>query len=212
VPLLAGRLRAKLTTSRQGQAVRDRASLGGGQSHIFGARGLAVESSHTEKWDSPRPAHCLFVGSQLHWAAHHEYSRLLSSGTSGGLCRACVVITLGRDDFVSRSETTTLSRDHPSRNKMTSASSTELADVEPYRTALHWIGRPPLRDVPAALRDLPQLLERAVQKAGQFAATLRVLQLAHRLGLDLPDPFAGDREDLADLFQRVGVAVGQPVA
>src|SRR5579859_6354891 len=31
----------------------------------------------------------------------------------------------------------------------------------------------------------------------------------HRLGLDLPDPLPGDPVDLADLVQRLGLAVGQ---
>jgi hypothetical protein len=38
-----------------------------------------------------------------------------------------------------------------------------------------------------------------------------VLELADRRGLDLTDPFAGNGEHLADLFQRVRVAVGEPV-
>ena len=39
-----------------------------------------------------------------------------------------------------------------------------------------------------------------------------MLELADRLGLDLADSLAGNGEDLADLFERVGVAVGQAVA
>ena len=46
----------------------------------------------------------------------------------------------------------------------------------------------------------------------QVAAADRVLQLADGLGLDLPDALAGDLEDVADFFQRVGVAVAQAVA
>src|SRR3989442_11391851 len=37
----------------------------------------------------------------------------------------------------------------------------------------------------------------------EVAPAQRMAQLAERLGLDLPDALAGDREALADLFQRV---------
>src|SRR3984893_5203963 len=40
-----------------------------------------------------------------------------------------------------------------------------------------------------------------IEKAAQFARVVRVLKLAERLGLDLPDSFAGYRELLSDLFQ-----------
>src|SRR5439155_5791267 len=43
----------------------------------------------------------------------------------------------------------------------------------------------------------------AIEEAAQLAAPARVLELAQRLGLDLADTLAGDRELLADLFQRV---------
>jgi hypothetical protein len=39
-----------------------------------------------------------------------------------------------------------------------------------------------------------------IEKAAQFARVVRVLQLAERLGLDLPDSFASYRELLSDLF------------
>ena len=39
-----------------------------------------------------------------------------------------------------------------------------------------------------------------IEKAAQFARVVRVLQLAERLGLDLPDSFAGYRELVSDLF------------
>src|SRR4051794_5996164 len=42
-----------------------------------------------------------------------------------------------------------------------------------------------------------------VQEAPQLARPAWVLELPERLGLDLPDALAGDRELLADLFQRV---------
>ena len=42
-----------------------------------------------------------------------------------------------------------------------------------------------------------------VKKAAQAARTVRVRQLPQRLGLDLTDALAGDREAFADLFQRV---------
>jgi hypothetical protein len=38
----------------------------------------------------------------------------------------------------------------------------------------------------------------------------RVVQLGHRLGLDLPDPFPGDPVDLPDLIQGPRLAVGEP--
>src|ERR1700746_135798 len=45
-----------------------------------------------------------------------------------------------------------------------------------------------------------------IQKAPQLPAPARVLELAQGLGLDLPYALAGDRELLADLFERmVGV-------
>ena len=50
------------------------------------------------------------------------------------------------------------------------------------------------------------------QEAGQVFAAIGMLQLRDRLGFDLPNPFAGDFEDAADLFERVGVAVIQPIA
>ena len=46
----------------------------------------------------------------------------------------------------------------------------------------------------------------------QVLAADRVLQLGDRFGFDLPDAFAGDLEDAADFFERVGVAVGQAVS
>jgi len=39
-----------------------------------------------------------------------------------------------------------------------------------------------------------------IEKAAQFARAVRVLKLAERLGLDLPDSFAGYRELVSDLF------------
>src|SRR5207244_1824737 len=50
------------------------------------------------------------------------------------------------------------------------------------------------------------------EKTFELLAAHRVLQLADGLGFDLPDPLAGDLEDTAHLFERVGVAVPQPVA
>ncbi len=51
----------------------------------------------------------------------------------------------------------------------------------------------------------------AIQETFQLPGADRVLQLADGLGLDLPDPFAGDLEDPADLFEGVGVAVANAV-
>src|SRR5690606_18375803 len=42
-----------------------------------------------------------------------------------------------------------------------------------------------------------------VEEAAHLAAAARVLELPQRLRLDLPDPLAGHRELLADLFQGV---------
>src|SRR5262249_57475186 len=44
-----------------------------------------------------------------------------------------------------------------------------------------------------------------IEKAAQFARVVRVLQLAERLGLDLPDSFAGYRELVSDLFQGMAI-------
>src|SRR5689334_21758159 len=51
--------------------------------------------------------------------------------------------------------------------------------------------------------------ERSVQVVAQDLAATRVAQLAHRLGLDLPDPLAGHAVDLADLVERLRLAVGE---
>jgi hypothetical protein len=48
-----------------------------------------------------------------------------------------------------------------------------------------------------------------VQKTSQFSAAARVLQLAQRLGLDLADALAGDRELLADFLQRVSACAAR---
>src|SRR5690349_2152976 len=42
-----------------------------------------------------------------------------------------------------------------------------------------------------------------VKEAPHLPRTARVLELPERLGLDLPDAFAGDRELLPDFLQRV---------
>src|SRR3954447_3936185 len=51
-----------------------------------------------------------------------------------------------------------------------------------------------------------------VEEAFELPAADRVLQLADGLRLDLADALAGDLENPADLFERVGVAVAQAVA
>ena len=48
-----------------------------------------------------------------------------------------------------------------------------------------------------------------VQVVAQLLRPARVPQLGQRLGLDLPDPLAGDAELLADLLERARVAVGR---
>src|SRR5688572_26941827 len=50
-----------------------------------------------------------------------------------------------------------------------------------------------------------------VDEAGKGAGTVRLLELADGFGLDLADAFARDAEYFADLFERVGVTVGQAV-
>src|SRR5260221_13657847 len=45
------------------------------------------------------------------------------------------------------------------------------------------------------------------EKRAQLAAPRRMTQLAKRLRLDLPDPFARHREALTDFFERVLAAV-----
>ena len=61
-------------------------------------------------------------------------------------------------------------------------------------------------------RGFERRRRRDVEEADQGAGAVGLLQLADGLGFDLADAFAGDGEDLADFFQRVGVAVGQAVA
>src|SRR5580692_111647 len=51
----------------------------------------------------------------------------------------------------------------------------------------------------AALR----MRKSVIQEASEFAAPARMLEFAQRLRFDLTDAFAGDRELLADFFQRV---------
>src|SRR5216684_2090107 len=48
-----------------------------------------------------------------------------------------------------------------------------------------------------------------LQEAPELLRARRVPELAQRLGLDLPDPFAGDREVLPDFLQRVLATVGE---
>src|SRR3984893_5331722 len=48
------------------------------------------------------------------------------------------------------------------------------------------------------------------QERSQLATARRVAQLPQRLGLDLPDTLAGDREGLSDFFQCVLAAVADP--
>ena len=50
------------------------------------------------------------------------------------------------------------------------------------------------------------------RKPFELAGADRVLQLADGFGLDLADALAGDLEDAADFFERVGVAVADAVA
>src|SRR2546426_1108246 len=48
-----------------------------------------------------------------------------------------------------------------------------------------------------------------LQEAPELLRARRVPELAQRLGLDLPDPLAGDREVLPDFLQRVLATVGE---
>src|SRR5262249_50439726 len=52
----------------------------------------------------------------------------------------------------------------------------------------------------------------AVEESLELATAYRVLELAHRLGLDLTDALAGHPEDAAHFLQRIGVAVAEAVA
>src|SRR5262249_25967495 len=87
-------------------------------------------------------------------------------------------------------------------------------------------GRPsapgPRRSAPGAPNKKPPVASGAagggrsasagtLEEALELPAPDGVLQLADGLGLDLPDPLAGDLEDPADLLERVGVAVAQAV-
>src|SRR5207302_11517465 len=49
-----------------------------------------------------------------------------------------------------------------------------------------------------------------VQVVAEDLGTRGVAEFGHGLGFDLADPLAGDAVDLADLVQRLGLAVGQP--
>src|SRR5437660_2439494 len=52
----------------------------------------------------------------------------------------------------------------------------------------------------------------AIEETLELAAADGVLQLTHRLGLDLADTLARHLEDAADFLERVGVAVAQAIA
>src|SRR3954451_3566834 len=71
------------------------------------------------------------------------------------------------------------------------------------------IASPRARDHTAPLREARRP---SVEVVAQHLGATRVTQLAHRLGLDLPDPLAGDAVDLADLVQGARLAVGEPEA
>src|SRR5919198_429083 len=51
-----------------------------------------------------------------------------------------------------------------------------------------------------------------LEEAPELLRARRVPELAQRLGLDLSNPLAGDREVLSDLLQRVLAAVGEAEA
>src|ERR671921_724630 len=63
------------------------------------------------------------------------------------------------------------------------------------------------RDKGYALSLVPFSLGAPFEKGAQLSRSRRVPQLAQRLGLDLPDAFARDREALAHLLERVLAAV-----
>src|SRR5262245_20047253 len=81
-----------------------------------------------------------------------------------------------------------------------------------FVTAAGKEGRSPLLPRPSltlpARASAPQ---HAVEEALQLPTPHRVLELAHRLRLDLPHPLARHLEDPTHLLQRVRVAVAQPV-
>jgi len=56
------------------------------------------------------------------------------------------------------------------------------------------------------------LARRRAQEAFELLAANRVLQLAERLGLDLPHALASDLEDPPDLFERVSVAIAKAIS
>src|SRR6185437_16880943 len=55
----------------------------------------------------------------------------------------------------------------------------------------------------AGKRELTEYGASVIQEAAEFPRARRVLELAQRLGLDLADALAGDRELLADFLERV---------
>src|SRR4051812_8868695 len=69
---------------------------------------------------------------------------------------------------------------------------------------------------PGSRRLLEQVLRvvdlLGIEEAVQLADTRRVTHLAQRLGLDLPDAFAGNLELLADFLERAAVAVHEAEA
>src|SRR5262249_18985053 len=65
-------------------------------------------------------------------------------------------------------------------------------------------------DYRARARNL--FVKAGVEERAQTVAAAGVAQLAQRLGLNLPDAFAGDREMLANFFERMLAAVLQTEA
>src|SRR3712207_889074 len=72
------------------------------------------------------------------------------------------------------------------------------------RARLHPLSSSPHLLISSSSSAAPQ---RPVEEPLELPAPDRVLQFANRLGLDLPDAFAGDLEDAPDLLQRVRVTV-----
>src|SRR5580692_4418328 len=82
-----------------------------------------------------------------------------------------------------------------------------------------WFGSAMLRDRPGwRLGRWPvgwawitwAVMMRLVQVVAQEVGPGRVAEFGHGLGLDLADPLPGHAVHLADLIQRLGLAVGQP--
>src|SRR5690606_37039346 len=87
----------------------------------------------------------------------------------------------------------------------------QRADSRFLEGRVRWAGpsrQSPARWDPATARQSTRAL---VQESDQVLDAAWLLQLAHRLGFDLSNPFARYFEDVSDFFERIAVTVTETV-